>query len=285
MADEKKGGEVSNTHAVTTPNKRPATPIEVLRGNLEGEFLQTVQSYYSGNKEQAMMFKTAAVDYVRKVPKLLECDRISLMSALVQAAQFRFMPSGVNGECYIIPYGNEAKFQLGYQGLVTLLWRSDQIKSVNSLIVYENEEFEYSEGLETTLRHIPTRFGEKKGKAIGVYAVAQTTKGGRVFKVMSADDVMAIKNLSKAKGSKESPWNSDKDPELWMWKKTCLIQLSKLLPKTKEIQDAIAADFDGEGIKTAHVDAGGPGVGRSLHSPDAYDGVDAEPEANEEEIS
>ena len=59
---------------------------------------------------------------------------------------------------------------------------------------------------------------------------------------MSKDDIMVIKNLSKAKNSPDSPWNSDKDPFNWMWLKTCLIQHSKFLPKTQELIKAIEID-------------------------------------------
>ena len=254
------------THVATKPNAKPPTAIDVLRENMENEkFVADVNNYYRGNKQEVLAFKTAAIDYVRSVPKLLECDRISLLSAFVKVASFRFMPSGVSGEMYIIPYGKEAKPQLGYQGIITLLWRTEKIKSIAAMIVYDNEHFEYTEGLETHLEHIPTKFGGKKGKPIGVYAVAHTTTGGRVFKVMSEEDVMGIKNLSKAKGSKESPWNSDKDPELWMWKKTCLIQMAKLLPKTMELQKAIELDNEGEGMEKTPIDAGGPAVPKTFH--------------------
>lgn len=252
-------------HIVTKPNK-PPTEIEVLRKNMMNEeFINSVTNYYRGNKEEVMAFQTAAIDYVRKVPKLLECDRISLLSAFVQVASFRFMPSGVSGEMYVIPYGKEAKPQLGYQGIITLLWRTGKIKSISANIVYDNEHFEYAEGLELKLEHIPTKFGEKKGKPIGVYVVAHTTTGGKLFKVMSEEDVMAIKNLSKAKSTADSPWNSNKDPEMWMWKKTCLIQMAKLLPKTMELQRAIEIDNDGEGVNRSNLDAGGAGVGKSYH--------------------
>ena len=231
------------------------------------EYMKQITNYYRGNREEAMAFLTASVEYIRKVPKLLETDKTSLLSALMTSAQFRFMPSGVSGEAYIIPYGKEAKFQLGYQGIVTLMWRTGQLKSIKALIVHEGETFEYSEGLETTLIHEPAKFGEKKGKPIGVYAVAETTNGGRVFTVMSEDEVMGIKAMSKAKDSKESPWNS-KDPQKWMWKKTALIQLSKLLPKTQEIRSALEKDFEGEGLDKPHFDAGGPAVGAALHTPE-----------------
>lgn len=253
------------THVSTTPNKRPLTPIEVLRGNLESEFSTTVTNYYRGNEQEALRFKTAVVDYVRKVPKLLECDRTSLLSAFVQLAQFRFMPSGVMGEAYVIPYGKEAKFQIGYQGLVTLLYRAG-VKSITANIVYENDVFDYQEGLNPVLIHKPV-IGKEKGKEIAVYTVADLGDGARTFKVMSEADVMEIKNLSKAKDTKDSPWNSEKDPFKGMWKKTCLIQHAKFLPKTADFQLAVEKDYEGEGMDRGNLDAGGPAVGKAFHGP------------------
>lgn len=263
--------EKPTTHIAKTPNQRPATPIEVVRKQMEGEFINTVKNYFQGNEQEALRFKTAAVDYIRKVPKLLECDRVSLLSAFVQVAQFRFLPSGVSGEAYVIPYGNEAKFQLGYQGIVSLLYRTNKVVAITANIIYKNDYFDYQEGLDAHLIHKPAMFGEEKGEAIGVYTIAQMQNGTKTFKVMDKEAILQIKELSKAKGSKESPWNSDKDPELWMWKKTCLIQHAKLLPKTQELQAAIEADYEGEGLSKPHLDAGGPAVGKAFHNPEQLD--------------
>jgi len=272
--------ENKNTHIVTKPNQKPATPIDELKKSMTGELMTQVKNYYAGNKDEAMRFLTSAVEYVRRTPKLLQCDRSSLMMAFLQSAQFKFMPSGIAGEAYIIPYGRDAKFQLGYQGVVTLLYRTEKISTISAHIIYENDDFEYQEGLDTKLVHKPAMFGKKKGKAIGVYAVAQMRDGQKTFKVMDEEAVMAIKNLSKAKNVKESPWNSDKDPELWMWKKTCLLQLAKLLPKTQDLQKAVDEDYKGEGLDKPEFDAGGPAVGGSFHNPADFDGAE---EANTNE--
>lgn len=256
------------THVAAPVNRRPPTPIEVLRSNLDGEYLKQVTNYYGGNKEEALRFMTAAVEYVRRVPKLLNCDRTSLAMALIQSAQFRFMPSGVSGESYIIPYGTDAKFQVGYQGIVTLLYRTGKVDGISAHIVYKNDIFDYQAGLEEFLRHKPTPFGEPKGEAVGVYTVATMKGGSKTFKVMDRESIMQIKSLSKAKDSQDSPWNSTKDPELWMWKKTCLFQHAKLLPKTQELQKAIEIDYEGEGIEKPTLDAGGVAVGRAFHKPE-----------------
>lgn len=267
------------THTTTKPNTgnkpKKFNDVPALRAAMDLEFSNTVQNYYNGSKEEMMRFKTAAIDYVRKNPKLLNCQPISLLSAFVQVAQFRFLPSGVNGEAYIIPYGEEAKFQLGYQGLITLLYRSNKISTITSNIIYKNDFFEYEEGLNPKLIHKPAMFGTEKGEPIGVYTVVTMKDFSKTFKVMDKQSVMEIKNLSKAKNTDSSPWNSKLDPFLWMWKKTCLIQHSKLLSKTPELQEAIEKDFEGEGIEKPRLDAGGAGTGTANHK--STDGIDEEP--------
>lgn len=260
-------GNKQETHVATT-QQRPPTPIEVLKVDLAGDPMKTVTSYYGNNKEEAQRFMAAAIQYVRKVPKLLDCKRDSLVMAFVTAAQFRFLPSAASGEAFIIPYKDEAKFQLGYQGLVTLLYRTNQVVGITANIIYKNDHFEYEEGLDAKLVHRPAMFGKPAGEPIGVYTVAQMAGGAKTFKVMDKDAIMGIKALSKAKNSEQSPWNSDQDPELWMWKKTCLIQHSKLLPKSAELQQAIEKDYEGSGLdKRTPLDPAGPAVGASSHAP------------------
>lgn len=240
-------------------------PIEQLRGALAGGYFKQMVSLL-GSEDKARRFMTSSIEYVRRTPKLLECDRTSLMMSLIQVAQYNFLPSNAAGEAYLVPYAGEAKFQLGYQGIVTLLGRAD-VNVISAVIVYENDHFEYQEGLEPILEHKPTPFGDEKGEPIGVYTVFEF-KGVRTFKVMDKGAVMKIKAMSKGSSRKESPWNSN-DPELWMWKKTCLIQHSKILPKSAEIHTALAADYEMSTLhKDPKLDVEGPGAGKASHKPE-----------------
>jgi len=59
---------------------------------------------------------------------------------------------------------------------------------------------------------------------------------------MNSEDILKFKTFSKSASSSYSPWNETKDPELWMWKKTVIKQLSKLLPKNETINKAVELD-------------------------------------------
>ena len=60
---------------------------------------------------------------------------------------------------------------------------------------------------------------------------------------MSKKQILDIgKKFSQSFSTDFSPWKESNDPELWMWKKTCLKQVSKLVPKNEVLIRAIEYD-------------------------------------------
>ena len=258
-----------NTHAVTTPNAKPAQPLTLgaFKEVLGNKYQQTIENYFKGDKEGSLKFMSAAVYCIQKTPALLQASQESLVQALMYCAELRLYPSSFSGEAFIIPYKGKAQFQLGYQGLLTLLHRAG-IQSITSAIVHANDKFEYEEGLEPKLVHKPdVMSGKDRGEPIGVYAVA-TVNNQKVFKVMNKAEIMKFKALSQAAASEYSPWNSKQDPELWMWKKTCIKQLAKTLPKNEDLQRGISRDNEEDStIPKLNLNAEGPATAKALHGP------------------
>lgn len=220
---------------MATPTNSTALAVIGFKKQLAQDYQNQITNYFSGDKEKAMKFMTAVSAAVQRDTKgnLLACDRASLMTAFMTCAELQLYPSNVTGEAYVIPYKGKAQFQLGYQGVLTLLYRAG-VESVNAEIIYAKDHFEYEEGANAKLVHKPDIFAKDRGKAIGVYAIANVN-GKKVFKVMSEADVMKFKALSQAKNSEYSPWNSKQDPGLFMWKKTAIKQLAKVLPKNETV--------------------------------------------------
>ena len=216
------------------------TDLDVFRGQLAGKDIQLQLLNYLGRDEDRLRrMQSAIITSVQKVPELLKCDRHSMMQAVIACAEYGLYPSAVSGEAFILPYKGKAQFQLGYQGLITLMYAAG-VDAVNTQIVYATDRFTYEEGLNPRLEHTPTPFGEEKGVAIGVYAIA-SVNGEKIYKVMSEAEVMEYKKLSQGAKSEYSPWNKN-DPQLWMWRKTCLKQLAKILPKNERLINAIGRD-------------------------------------------
>jgi recombination protein RecT len=213
-------------------------------------------------------FVRIAVTAIRLNPKLAQCTQMSLLGALFQSAQLGLEPN-VEGQAYLIPYTNsklingrktkvlECQFQIGYKGYIELFYRHGAALTIDMHTVYENDIFEYSYGTNPYLKHCPTL--KNRGEAIAYYAVATLRNGGSIFKVMSKEDCIehakehskcyitrewddnahTYVELSNPYFLPESPWAKDLNA---MCKKTVLIQLAKLCPKSVELQKALAMD-------------------------------------------
>lgn len=187
-------------------------------------------------------FSRIALTAISSNPQLAECTQTSFLGSLMQAAQLGLEPNTPLGQAYLIPFRNgkknvtECQFQLGYKGLIDLVYRSGEVTTVSAHEVYENDEFSYTLGLEPTLVHKPAM--ANRGEVIAYYAVFRTVKGGFGFEVMSKEDVERhARKYSQAFSS--GPWQTNFDE---MAKKTVLKKCLKYAPVKSEFLKAVAAD-------------------------------------------
>lgn len=168
---------------------------------------------------------------IRTNPKLLNCSMGSLMGSVMQAAQLGLEPNLI-GQCYIIPYKNEASFIIGYRGMIDLARRSGNIETIYAHIVRENDEFEYEYGLNQDLKHKPVL--EDRGALIGAYMVAKFKDGGYYFEFMPKSEIEKRRKRSPA--GNNGPWVTDYEE---MAKKTVIRHGFKYLPVSVEIMSNI----------------------------------------------
>lgn len=207
----------------------PAQTIQAYMKKMAPEIEKALPSHMDADRLGRIALTT-----IRTNPKLLECNVASLMGAVMQSAQLGLEP-GLIGHCYIIPYGKEATFIIGYKGMIDLARRSGHIESIYAHPVYENDHFEYELGLHPKLEHKPAT--GRKGAMTHVYAVAHFKDGGYQFEVMDKDEIDKRRNFSKAKNG--GPW---KDHYEEMAKKTVIRHMWKYLPISVEIQQQTAQD-------------------------------------------
>jgi len=176
-----------------------------------------------------------AVNALSRNPSLLNCDKTSFVLAVMNLAEAGLEPS--LGQAALVPYRGKIQAQLMYQGLVDLAWRAANIK-IYSAIVRKGDEFAYVLGLDPTLKHVPCM--ADVAEWTHVYAVASFPDGGKIFEVMTREQVLKIKAKSAAvKAKVDTPWDTD---EMEMARKTVIKRLWKTLPKTKEMH--VAEDID-----------------------------------------
>ena len=180
-------------------------------------------------------FVRIAITTIRQNPKLAQCNQESLLGALMVSAQLGLEP-GVLGQCYLIPYGRECQFQIGYKGMIELLRRSGQLKDIYAYSVYENDEFEMTYGLDRDLKHKPNL--QDRGNFVGCYCVAVLKDDTRAFEYMTKEEIEAHgKKFSKTYGN--GPWKSDFEA---MAHKTVVKKMLKWLPLSVEFLEMANKD-------------------------------------------
>lgn len=194
-------------------------------------------------RDEAERLYTVCMNTISKTPKLLECSFESIANCILTSYQLNLYP-GPMQECAYVPFAGVATFMPQYQGIVKLCYNSGFIKSIATLVVWEGEIFEYEEGLNPTLRHVPNLdIDHAKAARLCVYCVIKTRYDDCQITVLSPRFIAGIKGRSKGAKKDDSPWNSKIPDDVdWMWKKTALKQALKLIPKSSELADAIDLD-------------------------------------------
>jgi recombination protein RecT len=177
---------------------------------------------------------------VSTTPALQQCTVPSIFRVMSQAAQVGLEPGTALGQCYIVPYKDQAQFIIGYRGYVELARRSGQVTAVSASAVYSEDEFYVERGTADTLKHIPKLTGPR-GTFVFAYAVAKLANGAIEFDFMSKEEIDAIRGRSRAGTS--GPWVTD---YIEMAKKTVVRRLAKLLPMSIEAARAVEIDEEAD---------------------------------------
>ncbi|MDD7433816.1 MAG: recombinase RecT [Peptoniphilaceae bacterium] len=186
---------------------------------------------------QSERFQRVALTAFSGNPKLQKADPVSFIAAMMQSAQLGLEPNTPLGQAYLIPYGNQIQFQIGYKGLIDLALRSGKYRSIYAHEVRENDEFSIEYGIEETIKHVPNMVGDR-GEVTGYYAVYKLENGGYGMFYMTKKEVMEhARKFSKTFNN--GPWKTDFDA---MAKKTVLKQVLKYAPMSIELQQATSID-------------------------------------------
>jgi recombination protein RecT len=195
-----------------------------------------------------------AITAVQKTPELMECDPLSIVGSVMLASQLGLDLDSTLGHAYLVPFWNsksgrlEAQMMVGYKGFLVLARRSGEISTFRPSIAYANETFQWVEGTDCKITHIPKL--RDRGEPAAVYATIKLRDGGNDFEVIPWDEILKCQQeyghyqQGKKKGQKKyGPW-WDHLPE--MAKKTAIRRLAKRCPMSVEMQRAVTVDELGE---------------------------------------
>lgn len=188
--------------------------------------------------QMANSFMSSVISVANGNPQLRNAEPMSIIGAAMVAATMQLQVIPTLGQCYIIPYGKKAQFQVGYLGLLQLCQRSGQFKKILAAPVHEGE---YVSGDEFDEEYVFDKKQKKSDKVIGYMAKFELLNGFTKVAYWDIDKVKAhATKFSQAfRAGFNSPWKSDFDA---MAQKTVLKSILKFAPKSIEMQNAVTFD-------------------------------------------
>lgn len=252
---------MSTNTAVATSKKGEINTVRDALEKMKPQFQMALPKHLTPDR-----LLRVAMTAIQNTPKLLECDRQSLYSAIMKAAQLGLEPDGILGQAYLIPFSKsykdgtqwkkrmEVQFIPGYKGLIDLARRSGEVSNIIAKEVCEKDKFAITWQEQPPFIHEQQPSGDR-GKVIGFWALAHFKDGGFHWDYMSYDEIIAIRNQSSGwksaveyKKEKDSPWEKN---FVEMGKKTVIRRIAKFLPMS--VQRAAAMDELQEAGKNASI--------------------------------
>ena len=169
---------------------------------------------------------------ISKSEHLCRCKGETVLGCLIKAASLGLYVN--TGDAYLVPYKETCRLQIGYQGMLKLLYRCG-MKYVKANVVYSKDVFEFVDGSESMIRHVRA-FGER-GEFVCAYCIAKFN-GEQIIEIMDKKEIDFIKSKSKGIEKPDSPWKNFYDE---MAKKTVIRRIFKKMPNEKLDIDAISA--------------------------------------------
>lgn len=232
--------------------------VEAFKSNYVNNYLKT-----TGKSDGEMKFERERILFMKALQenkKLEQCDRFSIYASFIELAV-----SGLtllDGQAYIIPYGQQAQFQIGWKGRLEQIAAMPGIRFVpEPILVYSNDEsfdYEIQNGVTVILKHKPAKTHGPEDTIDFVYMTIETDHGFKTW-MMSRSEVLAIRDRY-SKGYQQymrngGKWQDGKpmDPPFWItnegeaFKKTLVKRAYKYLPKNakqKALDQKIATHYD-----------------------------------------
>lgn len=181
----------TNGITIKKSNLKAASENETLQGLLGTEQVKNRFEELLGKKAPGFVSSLLAVVNNNKL--LAKAEPKTVISAGAMAAALDLPINQNLGFAYIVPYGNQAQFQMGYKGYIQLAMRTGQYKNINADVVYEGEiknvnrftgEFEFGERTSDTV--------------VGYMAYFKLTNGFEKYLYMTLEEMQAhAKRYSK----------------------------------------------------------------------------------------
>ena len=187
--------------------------------------------------KRSSAFMTSVLQIVNNNSYLQNASPQSVFNAACVAATLDLPIINNLGFAYIVPYGKDAQFQMGYRGFIQLAQRSGQFKTISASPIYEGQLIE-----ENPLTGFEFDFKvEKKGSPIGYAAYFKLLNGFEKTLYMTTEELKQH-GLRFSQTFKRGSGLWKDDFESMALKTVLKLLLSKFAPLSVDMQKAVITD-------------------------------------------
>lgn len=166
-----------------------------------------------------------------------------IMEGVIRAGRDGLICDG--REAALVPYGQELQYIQMVSGLIKMAFNSGKITSINSEVVYDNDEFDYQQGDKAFINYKKLLRGNR-GERYAAFAIIELKGGGVIRRIMTKDEIERIRIEFSAAGgdAKSGPkgiWLKHPDAQ---WEKTVLRTALKKAPLSSEEQALLQSGDD-----------------------------------------
>ena len=160
--------------------------------------------------DRAPQFVASLVQLVSSSSYLAKCDPNTIMAAAITAAALDLPIDKNLGFAHIVPYRDQAQFQMGYKGFIQLAVRTGQYKFLNCCVVHEGELVKHDE---LSAEVVLDPKGRTSDTVIGYAAYFKLMNGFEHAEYWTAAEVNDhARRYSQAfKQDRETPWKTNFD--------------------------------------------------------------------------
>ena len=199
-------------------------------------------SVYSGNSEivskeikaKALQELGFAYQLISENEMLQKCTPLSIINAITNIARTSITLNPVMRLAYLVPRNGKCILDFSYMGMISLLKNNGNIKTINSYIVYEDEEFKHdivNNVIQHTPKYVMTEKEHNARKKIGAYSVAKLPSNDVDYCFMPIWEIEKIKKSSKG-GFAWKDWEDE------MIKKTVIKRHFKMLISINNVHNS-----------------------------------------------
>lgn len=201
----------------------------------------------------------------RVTPKLLECSTETLLGSALRCAQLGLAPNDVRNLAWIIPYGKEATFQLGYGGVLELARRAMPGLRFDGRPVYPNDEFDLDYGRAQPLTHRPAvvRGLDHGGDAFAWYVRAIYPDDGVQIHLLDREGVEHHRSFSKQPNGEM--WSKSYDAAAL---KSVVLDMRRWLPSSAQLVSALDSDERAIDVREIEDEPTPVDLGEITHEPE-----------------